>query len=155
MDWRVTSGSLVILIAVFAIIWSRVQINWEGYFRSLYESVADDTPLIDNIWDVHLDDEKNSLIYVKEECSTQDTVPFFLHLVPVDRLDLPASRREFTFDNLDFDFEEYGFHLSDICIAEVNLPGYDIVRLRTGQYVGRFDQLTNLWGEEAAVGQEQ
>lgn len=156
MDWRITSSSLVALIVIFAIIWSRVQINWESEFRSLYNSVVYETPLIDNVYDVHLDDETNSLIYVKEECSHEDAIPgFFLHLVPANSLDLPASRQEFKFDNLDFHFDEYGFRLGDrgnICLIKVDLPGYDIISLRTGQYVGETHQITNLWGEEAAVG---
>ena len=159
MDWRITSGSLVALIIIFAIIWSRVQINWESEYSSLYNSVVYETPLIDNVYDVHLDDETNSLIYVKEECGYEDTIPgFFLHLVPANSLDLPANRQEFRFDNLDFYFEEYGFHLGslgNICIIKVDLPVYDIVSLRTGQYVRETHEITNLWGGEAAVGQEQ
>ena len=159
MDWRITSSSLVALIIIFAIIWSRVQINWESEYLSLYNSVIYEPPLIDNIFDVYLDKETSSLIYVKEECSYEDAIPgFFLHLVPANSLDLPASRQEFRFDNLDFHFEEYGFRLGDlgnICIIKVDLPRYDIVSLRTGQYVGESHQITNLWGEEVAVGQEQ
>ncbi len=60
---------------------------------------------------------------------------FFLHLVPSDMTDLPSERVRYGFDNLDFGFADYGVVMEETCLAMVTLPGYDIDRIRTGQYV--------------------
>lgn len=155
MDWRITSSTLVALIVTFAIIWSRVPIDWEDEYRLLYESVAFDTPLISNVWNVYLDEDTNSLIYVKEKCSDGDTHPaFLLHLIPVDPNDMPPSRT-YTFDNRDFHFDDtFGRQLPPyLCVVKFGLP-YDVSSVSTGQYVGIDEQITNLWKDEAAVSQD-
>ena len=89
----------------------------------------------------------NRLFYTGRECSDEELKsPFFLHIFPEDEVDLPASQREHGFHILDFRFEErrlpLDFHFRDRqppgdvkCIALVELPGYEVARLRTGQYV--------------------
>ena len=155
LDWRITSGILIVLIIIFAIIWSGVRVDWEDEFRSLYSSVSDDTPIIDDVFDVYLDRDMNSLIYVKEDCTYDDINPgFFLHLIPADPLDLPRHRRLFGFDNLDFDFNAKGLQFENKCVSKVDLPGYSITRVRTGQYVPDGDQFVNLWQQEAPLGLE-
>ena len=156
VDWRITSSTLVALIIIFAIIWSRVPIDWEDEYRSLYESVASDTPLIGNVWNVYLDEDTDTLIYVKENCSDADTrPPFFLHLVAVDPNDKPLIHRTAPFDNRDFDFDSFGRQLPPyLCVIRFSLP-YDVSSISTGQYVGKNDQITNLWSGEAAVSQNQ
>ena len=85
------------------------------------------------------------LLYAGHEC--EDVEPrsyFFLHVFPVDRNDLPASRRQYMFDNLDFRFGKRDLSLDafveDVlassairCAAVVELPSYEISRIRTGQ----------------------
>lgn len=155
MDWRTTSSALVALIVIFAIIWSRVPIDWEDDYQALYESLAFDTPLIDNLWDVHLDEETNSLIYVKEECDDGEPPRFLLHLVPADPMDMPPVKRSLPFDNRDFWFGEQGRRLPrDICIVRIGLP-YIVSSMSTGQYVGEDDQIANIWSETAVVSQAQ
>lgn len=156
MDWRITSSTLVALIVIFAIIWSRVPIDWEDEYRLLYESVAFDTPLIRNVWNVYLDEDANSLIYVKEKCSDADIQPrFLLHLVPVDPNDKPPIDRISPFDNRDFNFDRFGRQLPPyLCVLKYDLP-YDVSSLSTGQYVGTHDQIANLWSEEVTVSQDQ
>ena len=89
----------------------------------------------------------NRLLYTGAECGEEDLAPpFFLHVFPEDEGDLPAAHREHGFHNLDFRFETHrlplDFHFKDApapggvkCIALVDLPGYEVVRIRTGQYV--------------------
>lgn len=155
LDWRITSGILVVLIIIFAIIWSGVRVDWEDEFRSLYLSVSDDTPIIEDVFDVYIDRDRNSLIYVKEDCTYDDINPgFFLHLIPADPLDLPRHRQLFGFDNLDYDFNAEGLQFGNKCVSEVDLPGYSITRVRTGQYVPDGDQFVNLWQQEASLGLE-
>ena len=75
--------------------------------------------------------------YTRRPCAPDDTrARFFLHLVPRDVEDLPAHRREYGFDNLDFDFDRYGARSEDGCTARVPLPGYPAARLATGQFSG-------------------
>ena len=85
------------------------------------------------------------LVYRKEPCRPEDTgARFFLHLFPAVAADLPASRRQYGFDNLDFDFAEHGvFTPGGACLAVVTLPGYagGIDRIRTGQWIRGQGQL--------------
>ncbi len=84
-------------------------------------------------FELYLDDDR--LVYYRDSCVAGDTrARFFLHLFPADEDDLPESRRGYGFDNLSFGFSEYGAHRGGKCLAEVGLPGYEIGRIRTGQY---------------------
>ena len=87
-------------------------------------------------FDIYLDDESKALIYVKEPCAADDTqARFFLHIFPEDASVLPADGAGHRFDNLDFQFAEYGAYLGGICVAVRELPQYEVERVRTGQYV--------------------
>ena len=106
-----------------------------------------DTRLVDSIFQVYLDGNKQWLRYVREDCAPQDTEPrFFLHLTPQDLTDLPPYRREHGFDNRDFGFAETGgFFWQGQCQAQFRLPGYPLAALRTGQYAAGAGEL---WAEE-------
>ena len=70
-------------------------------------------------------------------CRPDDTdEKFFLHLIPVDDSDLSGHRRQYGFDNLDFEFRRRGLLAGGMCLAEVRLPGYPIAEIRTGQFTG-------------------
>ena len=76
------------------------------------------------------------LIYRRENCTAADTAAgFFLHITPVDGADLAAARREYGFEVRDFEFSKWGGHFDGKCVAAVQLPGYEIAGMRTGQYV--------------------
>ena len=91
-------------------------------------------------FDVYLKD--GALHYVKEDCGPADAeMRFFLHIFPVDAKDLPLHRRKFHFDNRDFDFSWRGAHFDGRCMTQAPLPGYPIVRVRTGQFVRGEGQL--------------
>ena len=77
----------------------------------------------------------NSLVYVKDACTSQDAQSrFFLHITPVDQDNLSAARQEHGFDRWDFQFERAGGILNGQCLVERPLPRYPIAALRTGQY---------------------
>ena len=85
---------------------------------------------------VYVDENENALIYVRDECGEDNIGPkFFLRVVPVDRDDLPDSRRGLHVDNLDFSFDEHGFMKDGRCYAMRDLPDYDIAEISTGQYI--------------------
>ena len=85
----------------------------------------------------------DTLVYIKEPCEPEDVeVRFFLHTFPVYLADLPAERLERGFENLDFWFAHKGADLGGRCVAIARLPGYEMERIRTGQFVGG---VGNLW----------
>ena len=76
------------------------------------------------------------LTYFKEPCGVEEARrSWFLHVTPRNRNDLPASRREHGFDNLDFFFSDYGVLFDGKCVARVPLPSYDVDSVRTGQWI--------------------
>ena len=101
-------------------------------------------PVAQSHFDLYLRD--NTLTYLKALCERGDTdARFFLHITPDDPADLPADWRERGFDNLDFQFADYGARIDNKCVVERELPDYPIERIRTGQFVSGEGQL---WGEE-------
>ena len=101
-------------------------------------------PVIRSDWDVYL--VGNSLIYAKDHCSPEDAEPhFFLHLYAVDVDDLPNQRKQYGFDNLDFDFAHTAIFDGKCLAAEVPLPDYAISEIRTGQYVPVDGGYNRLW----------
>ena len=106
-------------------------------------------PVAQSRFDVYM--RGNSLAYIKEPCVFGETdANFFLHIFPADPADLPADSRErgFGFANLDFQFADRGARIGDMCVAERELPGYAIERIRTGQFVSGEGRL---WSAEFPV----
>ena len=115
--------------------------------REAWEQAVASTPVASSTFDLYLLGE--DLIYVREQCAPANTSGvFFLHLVPFSLDDLPAERREYGFDNLDFRFATRGASFDGRCVASVPLPGYAIASVRTGQYA---DDGT-IWAAEFGTG---
>ena len=94
---------------------------------------------------------RKTLVYVREPCAEDDVrARFFLHLNPVDRNDLPEKRREFGFDNLNFDFKHLGLRQGERCVAVRHMPDYPIDSIATGQFTERGE----LWIAEFALPDE-
>ena len=113
------------------------------------------SPLIRSNYDVYL--VGNHLIYTREQCVTDAAkAQFFLHLYQADPellattnpAQLEAEHRKLSFDNLDFAFGQFGVQDNGVCIVNVPLPEYDIIGIRTGQYVLLGGDFRNLWEEE-------
>ena len=104
----------------------------EPEYRAEYDAVTAGTPLIRSDFKVYRQD--NRLIYTKWPCRERDTAErFALHLYTVQEADLPAERRQYGFDNLDFSFEQYGVRFGYKCLIKVPLPDYPITAIETGQ----------------------
>ena len=122
------------------------------YDRAIYEEWANEfievagDPVIRSVFDVYLNEV--GLVYVRDICSPDDTMDkFFLHIIPIDRNDLPIERSQYNFDNLDFYFEEYAIYNPGRCVAVAELPDYEIRSIRTGQVFRREDgSLEQTWG---------
>ena len=91
-------------------------------------------PVAQSHFDIYL--RGNTLAYLKSPCAAGDTAArFFLHITPANPTDLPAANRERGFANLDFHFADHGAYAGGICAATIDLPGYPIDRIHTGQFV--------------------
>ena len=128
-------------------------INSYHPYYSYYQMAERSSPIIRSTFNVHLVHlHKNTLIYTKNPCSESDTsTPFLLHIIPIDRTDLPTSRRQLGFKNYDFRFNSRGTIFDDRCLAMIPLPDYGIASIRTGQFDP--DESTVLWQEEAIISQ--
>ena len=105
----------------------------QRYVQELIEQAGE--PVVRAGWDVYLKGRK--LTYFKEPCAPADTQAMFvLHAIPLDPADLPAHRRPYGFDLLDFYFDwRGGVRLDDQCGVIVQLPDYPIGRIRVGQWI--------------------
>ena len=102
----------------------------------LDRTLATTRHVIQSDFDIYLDEDDNRLIYVRNECRGADIEPpFFLHVIPIDRTDLPEPGWRHGFDNRDFDFNDYGIRVGGHCVAMRPLPDYDVAVIRTGQFV--------------------
>ena len=123
-----------------------------------YDSIASNIPLFRDVFDVYLDKNSQSLIYVKERCQISDIeFGFFLHVFPVDSENLAEDRRQHGFDNLGFQFSTNGVLADGRCVTRVDLPNYEIAAIQTGQYVyhtGLENPYVHLWSREIGF-QEQ
>ena len=91
------------------------------------------------------------MAYLKSPCNVADVqAQFFLHVVPGNVEDLPADRRQYGFDNLDFHYGgNAALAFGGRCIAKRPLPDYAVARIRTGQFTPEGDQI---WMAEFPVG---
>ena len=114
--------------------------------RAAYRAALAACPVARNVFNLYLLD--NNLAYTQERCGQEDTQDrFFLHIVPERASDLPRNRRQYGFDNLDFDFFARDALFAGRCVATVPLPDYAIASIRTGQFVRGESEL---WSAEFA-----
>ncbi len=101
-------------------------------------------------FDIFYNDEEPMLVYAKTDCVPSDTeATFFLHVIPANTNDLPFSRRQYEFDNLDFNWDNLNaIHSKGKCVGAVQLPDYPIVRIRTGQFI---PSKGPIWQEEFSL----
>ena len=119
--------------------------NIKHAYSAQYDSIETATPLVESNFNIHLID--GVLIYSKQPCTADETKPpFFLHITPADKSDLPDHRQDHYFDNLDFRFETHGNIDEDKCVAIIELPDYDITSIRTGQWIR--EESKRLWTAE-------
>ena len=134
--------------------------GWPGLHESLVAGERGD-PVARSFFDLYLDEA--GLTYLRAPCTEEDTTArFFFHLYPEDREALPEDRRQYGFENRDFDFADRGVILPPDhdprlgpesagakCLARAPLPDYDLLRLRTGQWAR---EEGGLWTVEWAPG---
>ena len=125
--------------------WSATHVVVGPKLFSAYQSIVSRKPVARSEFDLYVDG--STLHYVKEPCADEDTAArFFLHVVPADPVDLPNNRKQYGFDNLDFDFSDRGLLFDGKCLVSVDLPQYGIARITTGQFNGN----SRIWEVEIA-----
>ena len=108
--------------------------------EALYESIVSQEPAARSTFDIYL--AENALTYTKQPCAPADVkAKFFLHIIPADLNDLRYDRKQYEFDNLDFDFGNSGVMFDGKCMETIPLPEYAINHIRTGQYTPDEGQL--------------
>ena len=113
--------------------------------ESTYRGATAGELLSEGRFDVYTYPGSRLLGYARETCTVADVKPwFFVHVFPVDEQQLPSWRSQYGFDNPDFSFVERGKQVGGKCWATVELPAYEIARIRTGQY----DERGELWETE-------
>ena len=115
------------------------------YFRDTIGEIG--APAAASLYEVYFG--ANRLLYIKEPCAAADTAArFYLHIVPERIDDLPRGRRQYGYDNRDFDFDRFGLRVDGSCLISVPLPEWEFTIIRTGQYTdsGR------LWESEFRAG---
>jgi len=127
------------------------QHTWKGRYMELDELIRQaGERVVRSDWDVYRNGRR--LTYLKKPCASADTqAKFVLHIVPADPADLPAHRKQYGFDNLDFYFNRRGVLLDGQCIAIAQLPDYAISHIRVGQWIAAENR--HLWGAEFSGGQ--
>ena len=101
-------------------------------FTGQYGSLVSGEPTARGEFDLYL--RGNALTYLKEPCAGEDTTGrFALHLNTPDKFALPAERWQYGFDNLDFNFGDYGARFDGKCLITVPLPDYQITEIATGR----------------------
>lgn len=116
---------------------------WKARFSSLFpdsRKIVDEARRNNSKLDVesHFDIYyyKNRLSYFKQSCDEADLDNrFFLHVHPESVNDLTEERRQFGFDNLNFNLFDRGGELKGECVTLVDLPDYEIREINTGQFV--------------------
>lgn len=125
------------VLSVVAVDLSNVGESIADKYRERYLYVVSDSePVFQSEWNVYLDE--STLTYIKSPCESSDAEPrFFLHFVPLNPSDLPSHRSllGYNFDNYDFHFGQRGVMFDGKCMASVDLPDYDLSRIRTGQWI--------------------
>lgn len=110
-----------------------------AHYRREYAAVeSSGEPLIRSApsggFDVYMDGD--SLTYLKAPCAVRDVRGrFFLSVHPADRQSLPIDRRDIGHAALNFAFSPMGVIFDGKCMIRRALPGYEIVKIETGQWI--------------------
>ena len=121
-----------------------------AFYEKTYQAIASSgEPAARSGFDLYLDGD--TLSYLKEPCAENDARGrFFLSVHPTDVENLPKDRREIGHDSLNFEFAPPAVAIfNGKCMANRQLPGYDIDKIQTGQWIPGGERL---WDAEIVIG---
>lgn len=105
------------------------------YERAIDRFIEDNEPAYDyNGLNGYLTGDRR-LFYIADRCSISNRLlnsQFFLEITPVLISDLPAQRRPYGYDRLDFYYDEHNVLDTKRFILALKLPDYDIASIRAG-----------------------
>ena len=132
---RQAYGSAYLTVIAPRLVWGAgVRPGEEDYRAAYHRLIAAARPVARADFDVYIHD--SALYYVRENCRPVDVaaVPrIFLHFYPLSDADLPVYRREYGFNNRNFEFDRRGGFFDGRCITQEPLPDYPLARISTGQ----------------------
>ena len=129
--FRVAVGGLIIGPSLG---WLWVQSDRVDNLKSVYDQLTDDNIIIQDYFTVYLDRDYRHLVYVKDECSTEDSIPKFRIKIRSEGVNDATDRRPVD-DLRDFYFEDYGVHFEGKCVAQIPILEPEIDYIRTEQYI--------------------
>lgn len=104
--------------------------------REISRLIEDNEPFYSYAgFDIYLTVDR-MLLYIADRCDISGRLlnsQFFLEITPVSVDDLPADRKPYGYDRLDFYFEEHEVLDTKRFILALRLPDYDIASIRAGQ----------------------
>lgn len=107
----------------------------ENPYASVYEDAISMEPRARLEYDIYVNRDAHTLVYVKEPCvSPVLRDRFFLLIFPENADALPDSERTLGRANKSFTFYDLGSVFDGKCVVEVPLPDYDVAAIRTGQF---------------------
>ena len=112
--------------------WLWVQSDRVDNLKSVYDQLMDDNIIIEDYFTVYLDKNYRYLVYVKDECSTEDTTPEFRIRMSSAGVDDAANRQPVDYSKT-FYFEDYGVEFEGKCVAHIPMLEHEIDNIRTGQ----------------------
>ena len=120
-----------------SLIWLWVQSDRVNDLRSVYNKLTDDNIMIRDNFTVYLDEDYRSLVYVKDECKTEDTVTEFWIRMGKEGISDAVSEQPLDELHKNFYFEDYGVRFEGKCVAKIPLLEPEIDSIRTGHiYAG-------------------
>ena len=116
-----------------ALLWEAKNVLDHAPYKEALRAALRSSPVARGVFDLYWTD--GSLLYVREACDPSDVeARFFLHILPERVGDLPEERRQYGFDNMDFNFFLNGATFDGKCVAQAALPEYAIREASTGQF---------------------
>ena len=131
IGWRlnVVIGGLIIGPSLG---WLWVQSHRVDNLRSVYDQLTNSNIIVQDFFTVYLDNDYKHLVYVKDNCSTEDTVPEFRIRMSSAGIN-DSVNRPLVDDLRTFFFEDYGVNFEGKCVARIPMSEYEIDNIETGQ----------------------